>query len=138
MRKDNSSDIALFSLPENKANIIRHVSAKDPEMRFSPDGRMIAYSMPQEPESSKRDVFVMRTDGTGHEPVVAHPADDYLLGWAPDGNRLIFASDRTGTFGIWGIGIREGRMDGAPQRIKGDVAPSPVRLTPDGTLYYIL
>jgi Tol biopolymer transport system component len=83
-------------------------------------------------------VFLVRIDGSGHETAVTHPADDYLLGWAPDGSRVIFASDRTGAFGIWGIGIKDGRAEGPPQWIKGDLTPSPMRLTPDGTLYYML
>lgn len=138
MRKDGSSDIAVFSMIDGKVNIVRHIPAKDPEMGLSPDGKTIAFSMAPEKTSSKRDVFLVKTDGSGFEPIVAHPADDYLLGWAPDGSRVIFASDRTGSFGIWGIRIKEGRADGTPQWIKGDLTPSTVRLTPDGTLYYML
>jgi Tol biopolymer transport system component len=138
MRKDGSSDIALFSLTDNKASIARHVQAKDPEMSLAPGGKAIAYSMSPEPSSSKRDVYLIQTDGTGYEPIVAHPADDYLLGWAPDGKRLIFASDRTGSYGIWSVAIKDGKASGAPQWIKGDLTPSPMRLTPDGTLYYQL
>jgi Tol biopolymer transport system component len=138
MRKDGSSDIAMCSVADNKLNIVRHIAAKDPEMDLAPDGKTIAYSMSQEPKSSKRDVFLVRIDGSGNETAVTHPADDYLLGWAPDGSRVIFASDRTGSFGIWGIRIKEGRANGTPQWIKGDLTPSPMRLTPDGTLYYML
>jgi Tol biopolymer transport system component len=138
MRRDGSSDIAMYSLTDGAVHIVRNVPAKDPEMGLAPDGKTIAYSMSPEPTSSKRDIYLVRTDGSGHESVVAHPADDYLLGWAPDGSRVIFASDRTGSYGIWGVGIKDGRADGLLQWIKGDLTPSPVRLTPDGTLYYQL
>jgi Tol biopolymer transport system component len=138
MRKDNSSDIAIFSLARKKADIVRHVPAKGPEMSLSPDGTMIAYSMPQEPGSSKRDLYVMKADGLRHEAIVAHLADDYLLGWTPDGRQVLFASDRTGSYGIWGVQIAEGRAEGLPHLIKGDLMPFSVKLTPDGTLYYQL
>jgi len=138
MRKDGSSDIAMYSLSDSTVKIVRRVPAKDPELGLSPDGRTIAYSMSPESTSSKRDVYLVKTDGSGQETAVAHPADDYLLGWAPDGTRVIFASDRTGSYGIWGIGIKDGRAEGPPLWIKGDLTPSPVRLAPDGTLYYQL
>ncbi len=138
MRKDGSSDIALYSLSDSAVKIVRRVPAKDPELGLAPDGKTIAFSMSPEPTSSKRDVYLVRTDGSGHETAVAHPADDYLLGWAPDGSRIVFASDRSGSYGIWGVGIKDGRPEGPPQWLKGDLTPSPVRLTPDGTLYYQL
>jgi len=138
MRKEGQAEIATYSVAENRVNVIRAVAAKDPELALSPDGGTIAFSIPQEPKSSKRDIFMIKTDGTGHQAIVTHPADDYLLGWAPDGRRVIFASDRTGSYGIWSVRITDGRTDGPPQWIKGDLNPSPVRLTPDGTLYYML
>jgi Tol biopolymer transport system component len=138
MRKDGTSEISTFSMADNKVSLVRKVAAKDPEMGFSPDGKAIAYSMPQEPKSSKRDIFLMKTDGSGHEAIVSQPSDDYLLGWAPDGKRLIFASDRLGSYGIWSIEVADGRAEGVPQWLKGELKPDPVRLTPDGTLYYML
>ncbi|MDH4198576.1 MAG: tetratricopeptide repeat protein, partial [Candidatus Aminicenantes bacterium] len=137
MRKDETCDIAMLSLPGNKISIVRKMAAKGPEMALSPDGTVIAYSIAPEAGSSKRDVFIMKTDGTGHETLIAHPADDYLLGWSPDGRRVVFASDRSGTFGIWAIEVANGRAQGTALWLKSDLTPDPVRLTPDGTLYYI-
>jgi Tol biopolymer transport system component len=138
MRKDGSSDIALLSLADNKVNIVRHVQGKDPELDLAPDGKTIAFSMPSETTTPQRDVYLVKADGSGYAPIVVNPADDYLLGWTPDGDRLVFASDRTGSFGIWSLGIKDGKANGMPQWLKGDIVPSPVRLTSDGTLYYIL
>jgi Tol biopolymer transport system component len=41
--------------------------------------------------------------------------------WAENGSRLLFKSDRSGTFGIWSIAIRNGKGDGAATRLKADV-----------------
>jgi Tol biopolymer transport system component len=89
-------------------------------------------------ESSKRDVFIMNLDGTGHETIVSNPADDYLLGWSPDGRWVVFASDRSGASGVWAIGIKNGRAEGSPLWLKSDLKPTSVRLTPDGTLHYMI
>jgi len=138
MRRDGGCEIALISVADGKVSIVRKVAFKDPEMALSPDGALIVYSAPTQAGSSKREIFIMKADGTGHEALVSNPADDYLLGWSPDGRRVVFASDRTGAFGVWAIALANGRADGAPQWIKSDLKPTPVRLTPDGTLYYMI
>jgi Tol biopolymer transport system component len=138
MRKDGTSEIASISLADKKLTVLRKVNAKDPEMALSPDGTLIAFSVAPDRESGKRDVFLINWDGTGHEAIVSHPGDDYVLGWSPDGSRLVFASDRTGSCGVWSIGIKDGRADGSPQWHKNDLTPDPLRLTPDGTLHYMI
>jgi Tol biopolymer transport system component len=137
MRKDMTSEIAMFSLADNKIKIVRKVVAKDPEMALSPDGKLIAYSMAPERGSAKRDIFIMNTDGSKHEALVSNPADDYLLGWSPDGRWVVFASDRSGATGVWAVAIKSGRAEGSPVWLKSDLTPTPVRLTPDGTLNYM-
>ena len=137
MRKDATSEIAMFSLADNKLAIVRKLNAKDPEMALSLDGKVIAYSMAPERDSAKRDVFIMNADGTGHGAIVSNPADDYLLGWSPDGRWVVFASDRSGACGVWAIAIKSDRAEGSPLWLKSDLTPTPVRLTPDGTLHYM-
>ena len=89
MRKDNSSDIALFSLPENKANIIRHVSAKDPEMRFSPDGRSVLLI-----GSRGEGLGIYRIEIPGGEQtlLVRVPPRQFSFRavWAPDGKSIFY------------------------------------------------
>ncbi|MDP2914510.1 MAG: hypothetical protein Q8O91_03550 [Candidatus Aminicenantes bacterium] len=141
MRKDKPIQIGMVSATDGTIRVIRELQAKgeDLGMALSADGGTIAYSVSPDPASSKRDVFLMKTDGSGHEALVSHPADDYLLGWAPDGRQVVFASDRTGSYGIWNVEVSNGRALGTPQLIKGDLNKvDPVRLTANGTLYYIL
>jgi Tol biopolymer transport system component len=136
MRKDATAEIALASAIDGQLKILRKANAKDPQMALSPDGNFIAYSLAPDRESGKRDVFVMKADGSGNEAVVSSPADDYVLGWSPDGRLLVFASDRSGATGIWAVAIKDGRAEGPEGWLKSDVAPDPIRLTQDGTLHY--
>jgi Tol biopolymer transport system component len=78
------------------------------------------------------------TPGTGREIlVVQHPADDVLLGWAPDGDKILFASDRTGTIDAWAVPVSEGKARGAPVLMKKDIGPvRPIGFTRDGSYYY--
>lgn len=89
---------------------------------FSPDGRFVAYDwLVLEPGKANRDIFVMRSDGSGNAAVVTGPANDGLMGWSPDGSSLLFTSDRQLTQGIWQLPVRDGRPVGEPVLLRGDV-----------------
>ena len=68
-----------------------HSSAS--RMRFSPDGQWIVYDFAPEEESPERDIYLLPSDGSGGMPLVEHPVNDFVLGWAPDGKSVLFASD---------------------------------------------
>jgi Tol biopolymer transport system component len=69
--------------------------------------------------------------------LIQHPADDYLLGWSPDGRWTVFASDRTGTLGLWVVGMSGAKTRGEPRLVRPGIDPiQPIGLTRSGALYY--
>lgn len=59
-------------------------------VRFSPDGRWIAYSAAVE---GNVDVYVVPADGSsGARRLTHHPAADLVVDWRPDGGAVLFAS----------------------------------------------
>lgn len=78
-------------------------------MFFSPDGKVLAYDLSVGDSSQQRDVFILAVDGSRETPAVVHPATDIVVGWSPDGSRLLFSSDRTGVIGLWGLSISDGK-----------------------------
>lgn len=110
----------------------------DFHMFFSPDGRYIAYDSKQSNDLTKRDIYLLKTSGNGDStPLVKHPADDQVLGWTPDGKRLLFATDRTGVRTMALIEVREGQSQGNPQSVR--LLPAgfqPIGLTRNGVYYY--
>jgi Tol biopolymer transport system component len=139
MMKEGPSQIVLVSAADGTLRVLREVPEHDPELDMSPDGRFVACSMAPDPSSPERDVFIVRTADGEISPLVAHAADDYLLGWAPDGRTLLFASNRTGAYGLWGIKVSDGQAQDPPFAIKPVFNyAEPVRLAPDGSLYYVL
>lgn len=47
------------------------------------------------------DVWVMHADGSSPTQLTTDPAFDRAPSWSPDGNKIAFASARTGNFEIW-------------------------------------
>ncbi len=59
--------------------------------RFSPDGTKIAYSADYD---GNTDVYVVPTAGGEPVRLTHHPMADRVVGWHPDGKRVLFASSR--------------------------------------------
>jgi TolB protein len=78
--------------------LARHPDHDDREPAWSPDGRSIAFDSIR---LGNRDVFVMRSDGSGQIRLTTHEAEDMMPYWSPDGTKLVFVSSRSGTRELW-------------------------------------
>lgn len=106
---------------------------------FSPDGKFIAYTVDSNQESAWKDIVIFSLDKKQEIPLVEFPGIDYVLDWSPDGNYILFASDRTGTFDIWAQRIANGKSMGKPELIKKNMGTVvPLGITQDGSFYYCL
>lgn len=114
--------------------------AADGTARFSPDGRWIAFDSAAEPGSASRDLFVVSVDGRLEAPLVTHPASDRLLDWTRDGQRVLFVSDRAGTWDLWAQQVRDGKANGPADVIRREIGPvvKSAGVTRDGSLHYVL
>jgi len=141
--KDEKNKIVLVSVADGSVRVLktldkyygnRHSSWYAPEgMSFSPDGRYIVYDYPQKEDS--HDISLISTDGSREIPLVEHPANDHVLGWAPDGRNILFASDRTGNHDTWVIRVTDGKPQGTPELVKPDIERA-MGFTRDGSFYY--
>jgi Tol biopolymer transport system component len=134
-----SRRLALVSVADGSVRVLKNsVSASPGRPRFSPDGRYIAYDLPQGPGSAERDIFLLAPDTGRETPLIQHPADDLLLDWTPDGRAILFRSDRTGTMGAWLMRVADGKPQGTPELVKPDLgrALTPMGFTRDGSYYY--
>jgi Tol biopolymer transport system component len=136
--KDKTSQMALISVADGSARVLKTLPQSGyGEMRLSPDGRTVAYDYRAQADAPERDIFLIATDGSGEIPLVQHPANDFVLGWSPDGKSLLFASDRTGTTSAWLVPVSAGKPQGAPELVKQEMgALSPLGFDRKGSLYY--
>jgi Tol biopolymer transport system component len=137
-RYDHVNQIALVSVASGSVEILKNLDWRKPlMMAFSPDGRYIAYDFPPQEGSENRDLFLLASDGSREAPLVQHPANDFLLGWAPGNEGVLFASDRTGVFDAWMIRVEDGRPAGPARLVKQGVGRMiPMGFTRDGSYYY--
>lgn len=137
---DGTARIAAVAAEGGTARVLKALNKQRPmRLRFSPDGRYIAYDRPTGEGFKPRDIFVLESNGRAEAPLVTHPADDFLLGWAPAGDAVLFASERTGTLGAWMVPVHEGRAAAPPRLVKSDIGHvSPLHFTHDGAYYYLL
>lgn len=136
MTKD-VNQVALIAVAGGSPRVLKSFDWRVPgNMRFSPDGKYIAYDFAPAENSPERDVYVLPTDGGREARLVEHAAHDYLLGWMPDG-RILFASDRSGTTDAWTLAVSEGKAQGAPELLKKDLGSvSSLGFSRAGSLYY--
>ena len=137
VRTDRTAQIALVSTTDGTVRILKSGDWGDGTgMALSADGRYVAYDRAANAASGQRDIHVIAVDGSGDTPALAHPANDRVLGWSPDGKHLLFASDRSGSSGVWALPMREGTPQGEPKLIRANINPSPLGFTRSGALYY--
>jgi len=96
---------------------------------FSPDGAWIAFSANYE---GSIDVYVLPVEGGSPRRLTYHPEADWVRGWTPDGQRVLFCSSReTPTLRyrrLYTVGLEGGYPEALPMPIGERAAYSP-----DGT-----
>jgi len=137
-RADSTNQIALLSVADGSAQVLKSLEWRWPEkVSFSPNGRYIAYDVPTRQDSSDRDIFMLSIDGSRETPLIQHRATDRSPIWTPDGKSILFESDRSGTMGVWMIGVENGTPAGGPVLVKPNAGQiGPLGFAPDGSLYY--
>jgi Tol biopolymer transport system component len=137
-RKDQTDHIGLISIEDGSLRVMKSLGRLYPlKMNFSPDGRYIVYDLLPQEEAAQFDVFLLSVDGGYEASLIQHPADDLLVGWAPDGKNILFISDRSGNFDLLAVRVAEGKLMGEPELIKKDTGRLwPMGFTNESSFFY--
>ena len=136
-RKDLTGQIGLVGVQDGSLRILKSVDWKGPtKIFFSPDSQSIAYDLAATDNTNERHVYIMALDGSRETAAVVHPSQNVIMGWSPDGRHLLFASDRSGSYGLWGLPVAGGKAVGTATLLKPDVSSSwSLGVTGSGTMY---
>ena len=140
-REDKTIQITSISVHDGSLRVLKSFDWSSSDFALtslSPDGRYIAYSFSVPEQSNNRDVVLLATDGSREVPLVVHPADDFVLGWAADSKRVVFASDRGGNVSLWALALADRSPQGMPELVVVGMGRRfvPLGLTRAGSLYY--
>ena len=104
---------------------------------LDPKGQFIAYSGLKASSTTGRDICLLDAQTGEVQPVTFDRANEYVLGWMPEGKRLLIAIERGDTWDAWLVPIADGRAASAPKPIKPDIGiVTPMGFARDGTFYY--
>ena len=125
------SPIRAQSRKLSPADLFELEYAADPQL--SPDGRWVAYVRQwSDPMTDRRysNVWLVKTDGSGHRPLTSGKFSELSPRWSPDGTRLAFVSNRGGTGQLW-----QRYMDTGDMSVLTNIgtAPSSPSWSVDGT-----
>jgi Tol biopolymer transport system component len=130
------STLVLAGTRSGSSRALRTLGRRPPLfVSRSPDGRWLVFDVTS-PDTGLRDVHALDLV-TGLERVVVDgPASDHSPTWTPDGSRLVFLSNRTGTIGVWTVPVTGGRATDRPVELEANVGESGMMgLVRNGALY---
>jgi len=137
-RSDNISQIAMVPADGGASRALRSLNWAYPKrMDLSPDGRYVVYDAFADGSSGDRTIYLLSVDGTRERKLINQPGNHLFPLWTPDGRRIVYGSDRSGTMDLWELAIEDGAPRGDPRLLRRDIGRFlPMGITAGGELYY--
>jgi Tol biopolymer transport system component len=137
MRKDRSWQIGLVSTQDGSLRVLKSGTEYKDLGGLSPDGKYLVYTRGRPGPNSGG--YIISADGEAEFPLLSGSSSVQDPVWTPDGSRVVFLSDRSGSRGLWSVQVVDGKPVGEPELLKagfGDDHYSLMGFARDGSLYY--
>ncbi len=97
---------------------------------FSSDGRYVVYTRGKQS-------YIISADAKSEVPLLSGTSSAENPVWTPDGSRIVFVSDRSGSAGLWSVRVADGKPLGEPELLKADFSHTwAMGFARDGSLFY--
>jgi Tol biopolymer transport system component len=101
----------------------------------SPSGDLVAFEEWSSADPARRDIRIVSTRG-GPTQLLLTDGDNWSPEWTPDGNGVLFISDRDGGRGLWYADVRGGSRVGSPRRLASLLADMTILgVSDNGTVF---
>ena len=137
-KKNKTGQIVSFDISDGTHHVLKTLEV--PNWQYfscSPDEKYIAYEVLNKKNNRNMDIHLLAIDGSSEISLVNHPANDRVLGWIPGRKEFLFLSDRSGTFDLWVIPVKDGKPSGAAKQIYIDVGEiQPMGFSENGDCFF--
>ncbi|MCE9592328.1 MAG: DPP IV N-terminal domain-containing protein [Planctomycetes bacterium] len=100
--------------PENVRQVTFTGEGSDFDPSIDPTGQWVVFASTQHRQTS--DLYIKRVDGSAVTQLTDDPGNDAMPVFSPDGKRVAFTSDRSGTWNIYIVDINGGQ----PVQVTGE------------------
>jgi Tol biopolymer transport system component len=132
---DRTFEIALVSTADGSSTRLTSTAWHNVVLgSFSPDGKFLTYAVSSGTASTE--IAVIAIDGR-QASVLTQGYNDTQPEWTPNGDRIVFISDRAGDEGLWSVRISEGRAQGEPVLLRPNIGQiQSLGFSRNGTFHY--
>jgi len=111
--RDGNLDLFLIGAGGGATERLTDHPAADLHPAWSPDGRKLAFTSERYNDfvpdyDGNAEIVVLDLDTRSITRITHHPADDAFPAWSPDGQELVFASQRGGSFNLYIVSVGGG------------------------------
>src|SRR5215469_1717859 len=102
----NGHDLYIANSDGTESRKLVHVDGVPSLLRWSPDGRVLRFTLQDTKNNLASSLWEARADGTGLHPLLAgwnNPPAECCGNWTPDGRYYVFQSTHNGRADIWSI-----------------------------------
>jgi Tol biopolymer transport system component len=133
MNADGSNPTQLT----NNTGLVDPPNALDQMPGISPDGTRIAFMTTREtppmPTGLEYDIYVMNSDGSDPQPLLAVTGESYFPEFTPDGQTVVMAHEVTGDLDVAYVPATGGPFPTATAITTNNLVESTPSVSPDGT-----
>ena len=130
VKTDGTRDMMLVTVADGSAKLLKTMGRdQSPGGEFSPDGRYIAWA-------TKEGISLFELQTGTESLLIPDRSNPSVLGWAPDGRRILFSSERAGSADAWLVAVAGGKAQGEPVLVRKNWGNIPMGFTRSGAFYY--